>query len=71
MSWYKSRVVSNMLGVPYYTLFGLITRGRMAAPAKDSSGDFVWTDADVERARAALAARHQRRRAATAEAANA
>ena len=29
-------------------------------PAKDSSGDYQWTDADLERARQALAMRSQR-----------
>jgi predicted site-specific integrase-resolvase len=59
MSYFKSRAVAQALGVPYYRLFELIRSGKLVAPAKDSSGDYCWTEEDVERARAALQAKRQ------------
>jgi predicted site-specific integrase-resolvase len=56
-----TRAVADHLGVPYYTLANLLRAGRMAPPTKNLSGDYVWSEADVERARAALAARRGRR----------
>jgi hypothetical protein len=50
-----------MLGVPYYQLFDLLRSRQISAPQKDSSGDYVWTESDVERARQALASRQRRR----------
>jgi hypothetical protein len=61
MSFLKSRVVADQLGISYYNLFELIRSKHLTPPDKDSSGDYVWTPADVERARAALADRVQRR----------
>ncbi len=61
MAFLKSRVVADQLGISYYNLFELIRSKRLQPPAKDSSGDYVWTPADVERARAVLAARAQRK----------
>jgi hypothetical protein len=40
--------------VNYYSLVGLFRSGKCDPPQKDASGDFVWTEADIERARAAL-----------------
>jgi hypothetical protein len=42
-------------------LSNLLRHGHVTPPVKDSSGDYVWTDADLERVRAVLAARHNRR----------
>jgi hypothetical protein len=56
MPYLKSRAVADQLGVPYWRLFDLIRSRRLVAPDKDSSGDYVWTSDDVERARQALAA---------------
>jgi hypothetical protein len=55
----KSPVVADELGVGYYVLLGLIRGKRIRPPAKDSSGDYVWTESDVEAARQALAARRR------------
>jgi hypothetical protein len=43
-------------GVTYYKLISALRSGKISPPpAKDCSGDFAWTEADVERARQALA----------------
>jgi hypothetical protein len=55
--YHKTTAAARELGVPYHVLIGLIRYGRIDPPAKDSSGDFVWADADLERARQALAGR--------------
>ena len=53
----KTPAAARALGVTYWRLVSAIRCGRLAPPAKDSSGDFVWTEEDLERARAALAVR--------------
>ena len=53
----KSSAAAKVLGVPYYVLVGLLRSGRFDPPAKDTSGDYVWLDEDISRARTALAAR--------------
>jgi hypothetical protein len=54
----KTPAVARLLGVPYWTLMSLLRWERIEAPAKDSSGDYVWLPEDVERARQALAGQH-------------
>jgi len=48
-------VAARELGKTYHQLIGLIRFNKIDPPARDSSGDYVWTDADMERARRALA----------------
>ena len=50
----KTAAVVRELGTTYDRLLNLIRFGKMAPPAKDSSGDYCWTEEDVERARKAL-----------------
>jgi hypothetical protein len=50
----KTPVAAKRLGVPYHRLIGLLRADRIEPPAKDSSGDYVWSAADIERAREAL-----------------
>jgi hypothetical protein len=57
----KTPVAARELGVPYYVLTGLLRYGKIDPPGRDSSGDFLWTDADIERARQILADRRQRK----------
>jgi hypothetical protein len=57
----KSRAVADQLGISYYNLFELIRSKHLVPPEKDSSGDYVWTTVDVERARQAIQARQKRR----------
>jgi hypothetical protein len=59
MSFLKTRSVCERLNVPYYVLFNLLRNGRLAPPAKDASGDYCWSEEDVERARLALVARRR------------
>jgi hypothetical protein len=64
MPFFKSRAVAEQLGCSYWKLYELLRSGQLAPPQKDTSGDYTWLDADVERARAALAARRARRKEA-------
>ncbi|MHB1422807.1 MAG: hypothetical protein ACYC3I_06355 [Gemmataceae bacterium] len=49
-----------MLGTTYWKLFGLIRGARIEPPQRDSSGDFIWLEEDLDRARIALAAPRKR-----------
>ena len=53
-SFLKTPVVADLLGIGYYQLIGLLRSRRLTPPEKDTSGDYVWTEEDVERARQAL-----------------
>jgi DNA-binding transcriptional MerR regulator len=53
----SSGTVARQLRVRYPTLFALIRDGDLPAPAKDSTGRYVWSAEDVERARRILEAR--------------
>jgi len=55
----KTAAVARALGISYASLFKLIRNGRIAPPARDSSGDYIWMPDDVERAKAALAKRRK------------
>jgi hypothetical protein len=55
MPYRKTPVAARELGVSYHQLIGLIRYDKIAAPERDSSGDFIWTEADLARAREALA----------------
>lgn len=43
------------------TLTGALRCGKFPAPAKDAHGFYVWTEADLERARQALAVDRRRK----------
>lgn len=60
----KTRDVEKLLGVGYYRLFRLVRVGHIPPPAKDSSGDYVWSPEDIERARQVL---HGRRKGAVTD----
>ena len=57
----KTPVAAELLGITYMTLCGMIRRKQVQAPSKDTSGDYVWSEADIGRARQVLAKRHQRK----------
>jgi DNA-binding transcriptional MerR regulator len=61
MPFLKSPAVARLLGVNLPCLLSLPRTGRMAPPQKDSSGHYVWTDADIDRARQALAIDRRRK----------
>jgi hypothetical protein len=51
---HKTVGVARLLGVNYQRLWNLIRSGRLDPPRKDESGDYVWDNDDIDRARAAL-----------------
>ena len=53
MPFRKTPVAARELGISYWRLIGLLRYGKIDPPGKDTSGDYVWTDADVGRARRA------------------
>jgi DNA-binding transcriptional MerR regulator len=52
----KTPEAARELGVTYHRLMGLIRFGRINPPQRDGSGDYVWDEADIARAREALQA---------------
>jgi predicted site-specific integrase-resolvase len=66
MSYFKTAGVAKHLGVSYAKLFELMRRGRLIPPAKDSSGDYIWSDEDIRRAGDALASTRARKAAVPA-----
>jgi hypothetical protein len=50
----KTAVAVRELGTTYHRLMGLIRFGKIEPPQRDSSGDYLWSDADLSRAREAL-----------------
>jgi hypothetical protein len=61
MNFRKTPMAARELGITYCQLIGLLRYGKITPPQRDSSGDFVWQDADLARARKALDARRHRR----------
>jgi hypothetical protein len=45
----KTPLAAREAGITLRRLYGLIRNGKLAPPAKDSSGDYVWLDEDMER----------------------
>jgi hypothetical protein len=64
LSYLKGRAAARAAGMGYDRLMGLIRSGRLDPPVKDSSGDYVWTPADLERARQAGKVDRRRKRTA-------
>lgn len=58
---WKTRQVAALLGISPHALRAAIERGKVAAPPKDCSGDYVWTAEAIDAARAALAVDRRRR----------
>jgi hypothetical protein len=52
----KTPVAARELGVTYHQLVGLLRFAKISPPPRDSSGDYLWFAADLERARRALKA---------------
>jgi hypothetical protein len=52
----KTPAAADELGVNYWRLIDLLRNKKIPPPQRDTSGDYVWTDADLAAARAALAA---------------
>jgi hypothetical protein len=62
MAFLKTPMAARQLGIGYTALMNLIRFDHVAPPEKDSSGDYVWTEGDLERVRQALARRKKRGR---------
>jgi hypothetical protein len=58
----KTSAVGDILGVRYANLFYLVRERLIPMPQKDSSGDLVWSEADIAAAREVLARMAARRR---------
>jgi hypothetical protein len=50
----KTSDVLRSLDCSYWQLINLIRGKKIPAPLKDASGDYVWRDEDVNRAREAM-----------------
>lgn len=61
MTYRKTPVAARELGISYHQLIGLIRYGVIEPPGRDSSGDYLWDEAGLQRARQALAARKRKR----------
>ncbi len=48
--YYSTRQVAAMLGMRPDTLAKAIWQGRVTPPQKSPSGNFLWTDADINKA---------------------
>jgi hypothetical protein len=66
MAYFKTPAAAEHLGTTYHKLIGLLRFRKIKPPQRDSSGDYVWTPEDLERARQALANGQQRKEAAHA-----
>jgi hypothetical protein len=55
MNFRKTPAAAVELGVPYWRLIGLLRYGKITPPTRDTSGDYLWSDEDMSRARQALA----------------
>ncbi len=58
----KTSEVARLLCSPYHRVFNLIRAGAIDPPARDGSGDYVWSKSDIDRAREALSQRRAGRR---------
>lgn len=65
MTTRKSTKAAEELGITYYRLIGLLRSGKLTPPPKDSSGDYLWSDADLHKARRALRTDRRRKDKAT------
>jgi hypothetical protein len=57
----KTPLACKQLGIQHSALMGMLRDARVAAPAKDSSGHYNWTAADLRRVRKALANSRRRK----------
>jgi hypothetical protein len=67
MTYLKTPAAARTLNTTYHRLIGLLRFGHLVPPQKDSSGDYCWTDSDLERARQALTRRGTRAEVSHAE----
>lgn len=61
MQQLKTTEVARQLGTPYHRIASALRSQKLSPPSKDYSGDFIWTEADVEALRQALAVDRRRK----------
>jgi hypothetical protein len=59
IAYVKTPEAAKSIGVSYHRLINLVRFGKISPPARDSSGDFLWTPDDLQRAREAFEARRR------------
>lgn len=57
----KTPIAARQLKIPYSRLMSLLRYGKIPAPHKDSSGDYLWAENDLAAARRALEDRSNRK----------
>jgi hypothetical protein len=57
----KTKDAARELGMTITRLRGMLETQKIAPPRKDSSGDYVWDDADLDRVRQAAAVDRRRK----------
>lgn len=57
----KTSEVAKILDQPYYTIFNLVRGGHVRPPVKDGSGDYLWSEADIQQARQVINHRRARK----------
>jgi hypothetical protein len=57
----KTPLAARELQITVTRLYSLLRSAKIPAPQKDSSGDYLWTDTDLEAVRRALAIDHRRK----------
>jgi hypothetical protein len=62
----KTPLAAISLGVTYNQLINLLRFNKIPQPERDSSGDYLWSEADLARARKAFAGRRHRESAGNA-----
>lgn len=58
---FKTAIAAQRLGLPYTQLHSLIRNQKIEQPRKDTSGDYVWSERDLEAVRVAMTNGRQRR----------
>lgn len=56
-----TRDIARAVGVPIQKVYSLVREGRVAEPARDSSGRYIWSASDIEAVRVALRTDRRRR----------
>jgi hypothetical protein len=61
MAELKTTIAARELGISYSRLMSLLRADKFRAPHKDSSGDYLWSQEDLEEAKQALSIDRRRK----------
>ena len=61
MNYFKTPEVADMLKISYWQLINLLRGRKIPMPMKDSSGDYIWQEPDINAAKKVLTHRGGRR----------